>query len=200
MTNKFVAAALFAALIFAFSRPAEAVTKFKAIIENEQVVANPPVPEQGSGGTGVFELNDTMTAFSYDITLFGIDLDGFQTPNDVDDNANSFHIHAAPAGQNGGVVFGMRDPNDDPDDQVINPVTGRITGVWDGVEGNNTTLGDQLPNLFNHWLFFCVHTRDYPGIELRGQILLVPEPTAWVLGLLGLVPLWLTGRRRKLNA
>ncbi len=178
MTKKLVAASLFAAVAFMVARPAEAVTRFRAIIENEQEVADPPVPNQvpESGGMGVFELNDAMTALSYDITLFGLDIDGLQTPNNPNDNAARFHIHAAPAGSNGGIQFGMKDPNHDVDDLVINPVTGRITGVWDGTEGNGTTLAAQLPNLLANRLYFNVHTPDFTGGEIRGQIILVPEP------------------------
>jgi hypothetical protein len=182
-------------MMLAVAVPAEAVTQFHAIIENEQEVANPAVPEQGTGGIGLFELNDAMNALSYDITLFGLDLDGLQTPGNANDDAMRFHFHAAPAGLNGGVVFGMRDPNHDLDDLVINPATGRITGVWDGVEGNGTTLAAQLANLFANGLYFNVHTTDYPGGEVRGQILFVPEPAAVGLCLLGLGALWLTDRR-----
>ena len=194
MTNQRVLCALLAASTFAIAGPAEAVTKFQAIIENEQEVANPPVPEQGTGGMGVFELNDAMTALSYDITLFGLDIDGLQTPGNANDNANRFHIHAGPAGTNGGIQFGMKDPNHDTDDLVINPVTGRITGVWDGTEGNGTTLAAQLANLLNNGLYFNVHTTDYPGGEVRGQIIRIPEPVACVLGLLSLGALQLARR------
>ena len=50
MTNKFVLPALIAAMTCVAGSPAKAVTRFRAIIENEQEVANPPVAEQGSGG------------------------------------------------------------------------------------------------------------------------------------------------------
>jgi hypothetical protein len=195
MTNKLIVAALFAAVGLITAQRAEAVTQFYAIIENEQEVANPPVPEQGTGGTGVFELNDAMTALSYDITLFGLDIDGLQTPGNPNDNANRFHIHAAGAGQNGGIVFGMKDPNHDVDDLVINPATGRITGVWDGLEGNGTTLAAQLANLFDHRLYFNVHTTDHAGGEIRGQILFVPEPATFTLVALAL-GLMLATRRK----
>ena len=184
------------ASVILIADPAHAVTSFTAIIENEQEVANPPVPEQGSGGTGVFELNDAMTALSFDITLFGLDIDGLQTPNNPNDNATRFHIHNAPAGANGGIVFGMKDPNHDVDDLVINPVTGRITGVWDGTEGNGTTLAAQIPNLLANRLYFNVHTPDHPGGEVRGQILVVPEPTSLTLAAGPIVALLLARRHR----
>ena len=183
MMNKLIASVLLVALSLVVARPAEAVTRFRAIIENEQEVADPPVPEQGTGGIGVFELNDAMTALSYDITLTGLDIDGLQTPGDANDNANRFHIHAAPAGQNGGIVFGMKDPNHDLDDLVINPITGRITGVWDGTESNGVgnTLTERLGALLANGLYFNVHTTDFPGGEIRGQIILVPEPATLAL-------------------
>ena len=197
MTKKLVAATLFATVTLMIARPAEAVTRFRAIIENEQEVAAPPVPEQGTGGMGVFELNDAMTALSYDITLFGLDIDGLQTPANVNDNANRFHIHAGPAGTNGGIVFGMKDPNHDTDDLVVNPVTGRITGVWDGTEGNGTTLALQLPALLLNGLYFNVHTTDHTGGEVRGQIILVPEPATCMLCAIACTALVGIARRRR---
>jgi hypothetical protein len=137
-----------------------------------------------------------MTALSYDITLVGLDIDGLQTPANANDNATRFHFHAAPAGNNGGIVFGMKDPNHDLDDLVINPATGRITGVWDGVEGNGTTLAAQLSNLFANNLYFNVHTTDHAGGEIRGQVIFVPEPATWLLCMLSGV-LVIVGRRRR---
>ena len=181
-----------ASLVLFTSGLARGEIVFTATITHDQEVANPLVPFQGSSGMGTFVLNDAMTALSYDITLVGLDIDGLQTPGDPNDDANRFHIHAAQAGQNGGIVFGMKDPNHDLDDQVINPITGRITGVWDGAEGNGTTLAAQLANLMNNGLYFNVHTTDHPGGEIRGQIL-IPEPAA----LAPLSALCLLARRRQ---
>jgi hypothetical protein len=195
MNRNLTAAILSAGAALAAAQPAEAVFKFRAMITHDQEVANPPVPNQGTSGIGLFELNDAMTALSYDITLTGLDIDGLQTPANANDNATRFHFHAAPAGSNGGIVFGMKDPNHDLDDQVINPVTGRITGVWDGAEGNGTTLAAQLSNLFANNLYFNVHTTDHAGGEIRGQVVFVPEPAAWLLGMLGGALVFI-GRRR----
>jgi hypothetical protein len=206
MSNKLVAAALVATVTLMFARPAEAVTVFRAIISNEAEVVSPPVPNQTpeTGGMGEFILNDAGTALSYDITLFGLDIDGLQTPTNVNDDAARFHIHAntnlsvPPEGGNGGIVFGMKDPNSDLDDLVINPTTGRITGVWDGTEGNGAanTLASNLALLMQNRLYFNVHTPDFPGGEVRGQIVLVPEPVTGVLCALGIAVLCATRRRK----
>ncbi len=194
--NKLLVAGLVVTACLA-AQPAIAEIQFMAILENEQEVSNPPIPEQGSGGIGFFILNDAQNALSYDVTLTGLDLDGLQTPNNPNDNVTRTHFHAAPAGVNGGIVFGQIDPNHDLDDRVVNPVTGRITGVWDGTEGNGTTLSAQLANLLAGNLYFNVHTSDHAGGEVRGQVLIVPEPGTWLLGILGCAVACMVWRRRQ---
>jgi CHRD domain len=56
-----------------------------------------------------------------------------------------------------------------------------------------TTLAAQLPNLLANDLYFNVHTRDYPGGEVCGQILLVPEPASIMLALCAVA--WFACRR-----
>ncbi|MCC7409052.1 MAG: CHRD domain-containing protein [Phycisphaeraceae bacterium] len=129
--------------------------------------------------TATFELNDDQTALAYSITIVGLDLDGNQTPGTADDNVTGIHIHAAPLGINGGVVFGMRGLVNDLDDQVVDAGAGTVIGVWDGVEGNGTTLAAQLTALFNEGLYINVHTTAHPGGEIRGQI--IPEPASAVV-------------------
>jgi hypothetical protein len=68
--------------------------------------------------------------------------------------------------------------------------------VWDGVEGNGTTLAAQLSNLFANNLYFNVHTTDHAGGEIRGQVIFVPEPATWLLCMLSGV-LVIVGRRRR---
>jgi hypothetical protein len=200
MSTWFRFGVLGAALVAILAGPASAVTEFSATLTHDQEVSNPPIPNEGSSGTAQFFLNDAQNAFSYHIQLFGLDLDGNQTPANPNDNVTRTHFHAAPAGVNGGIVFGQIDPSstlrNDLDDLVVDPVAGTIDGVWDNAEGNGTTLGAQLANLFAHGLYFNVHTADHGGGEIRGQVLIVPEPSTLVAGL-ALAGLALVRRRNR---
>ena len=82
----------------------------------------------------------------------------------------------------------------------MNPVTGRITGVWDNAEGNGTTLQAQLANLLAGNLYFNVHTADHGGGEIRGQVLPVPEPSTVALFGCGIVGLIAVARRARRTA
>lgn len=170
---------------FSITGPVSAATLFQATLSGDQEV--PPVSTTASG-TASLTLNDAQTRLEINIQLSGLDLDGNQTPGTGDDVTGA-HIHTAPAGSNGGVVFGFISPNSDTNgDLIVDPVAGTIFSGWDLTEGNNTTLGDQLVNLFAGGLYINVHTNAHLGGEIRGQI--VPIPAAFWLfgsGLLGLV-------------
>ena len=198
-----VLAAAAAAVLLA-AGPAGADTTFTATLTHDQEVANPPIPNEGSSGTGVFVLNTAMTQLTYDVTLVGLDLDGNQTPADPNDNVTRVHFHRAPAGSNGGIVYGIIDSsallqNDiNPNDLVVTPSTGRIQGKWDLPEGANnngsTTLATELPFLLNGGLYFNVHTSDHGGGEIRGQV--VPEPSTLAAAAIGGMLLVSRKRRR----
>jgi hypothetical protein len=166
---------------------ASAATTFVANLTHDQEVANPPIPDEGSSGFGTFVLNDAQTTLTYDVTLTGLDLDGLQTPANPNDNVTRVHFHAAPAGVNGGIVYGIIDGSatlrndNNPNDLVVNPATGRITGVWNAPEGNGTTLAAQIGTLLANGLYFNIHTSDHGGGEIRGQVLVVPEPATAAL-------------------
>lgn len=162
----------------------QADTIFTATLTGDQEVG--PVVTDASG-TATLVLNDTQDRLTISATVTGVDLDGLQTPDDATDDVVGMHIHAAPAGVNGGIVFGFISPNHDLNgDLVIDPVAGTVFTAWDLNEGNATTLADQLTNLFNEGLYLNVHTNAHGGGEIRGQI--VPEPASAAL-LLGAVPL-----------
>ena len=158
-------------------------------------------PRPASFGTATFVLNSAQTAMTFSATVFNIDFTGSQTA-DANDNLVAAHIHAGPTvapGVNGPVVwgfFGTPFNDNNPNDVVMTPfatgIGGTISGKWDTLEGNNTTLAAQLPNILSGHSYINFHTVQFGGGEIRGAINAVPEPLALVLfstgaaGILGL--------------
>lgn len=203
------------AVLASAAAPAHAATHFFASLTNFQ--ENPPVtPTLSSGGfrpasfgTATFILNDAQTSLTFSATIFNIDFTGFQT-TDTNDNLVNAHIHAGPnavPGTNAGVVWGfigMPFNDTNPTDTVVTPfangVGGTVIGKWDASEGNNTTLTAQLPNILSNRSYINFHTVQFPGGEVRGQIVAAPEPgSAVLLGpvLMGMMTLGAVCRRRK---
>ncbi len=164
-------------------------------------------PRPASFGTATFTLNDAMTAMTFTATIFNIDFTGSQTA-DVNDNLVAAHIHASPTvtpTTNAGVVwgfFGAPFNDNNPNDRVITPfatgVGGVISGKWDLPEGNGTTLALQLPNILSNHSYINFHTTQFGGGEIRGAIIVTPEPATVVLLCIGGVGLIGLGRRRRM--
>ncbi len=163
-------------------------------------------PRPLSFGIASFVLNDAETALTMTTTIVNIDVTGTQTPDDTNDNLLAAHIHApAPPGMNGGVrwgFFGMPDNDTNPDDLVVTPflngVGGVFTSKWDQPEGNGgTTLTAQLPSILAGLSYVNFHTVQFGGGEIRGQINVVPEPSAMALTALGVIGLLALRRRRR---
>jgi hypothetical protein len=79
-----------------------------------------------------------------------------------------------------------------PNDVVFQPfpsgVGGMISGKWDLLEGNGTTLAAQLPNILSGHSYINFHTTQFGGGEIRGNIgpapAATPEPaTMFLVGL-----------------
>jgi hypothetical protein len=174
------------------------IPSFASILFQADLTAGQEVPTPGdatASGSATLSLNDTMNRLEISIQLFGLDLDGLQTA-DISDNVIAAHIHSAPAGTNGGVVFGFINPNNDTNgDLVIDAVAGTIFSAWDVAEGFSTTLAAQLPNLFATGLYINVHTTSFSAGAIRGQVTRVAEPS--VLGLFGLAFAALAWVRRR---
>lgn len=166
------------------------------------LVTSTGAPRPLSYGTATFLLNDAMTALSFTATIYNIDVTGSQTV-DTNDNLAAAHIHAGPTvtfGVNGPVVFGFFGApfnDNNPNDVSVTPFVSGVGGVfvskWDLSEGQNTTLTAQLPNILAGRSYINFHTAQFPGGEIRGQILTVPDSGSAVvllaLGLLSLVGL-----------
>ena len=191
-----------AAVLALASAPAHAVTIFTAQLTNAAEVP-PAVPTLANGeprpasfGTASFVLNDDQTALTFTVTVENIDFTGTQTA-DPNDDLTVAHLHGGPGvtpETTAGVVFGfIGTPFNDtmPTDTVVTPfatgVGGTVTSKWDAPEGNNTTLTEQLENLFAGRVYINFHTVQFPAGEIRGA--LVPEPTTALLLGLGLAAL-----------
>lgn len=135
---------------------------FHATITGDQEV--PPVDTQAMGtATGTYDSEANEFSFSWEIEG---PLNGEPT--------QGAHIHNAPPGVNGPVVF---------------PIAG---GEW-SLSGSDvwTDLTDEdVDNLFAGDLYLNFHTDAHPGGEIRGQIVPAPGPVGVAAafgGLAGLV-------------
>jgi Ca2+-binding RTX toxin-like protein len=131
-------------------------------------------------GTVIFD-EVALTAY-YTIRITGLDfgpiLELKAKTADPGDDVTSFHVHSAPRGVNGDVVFGQINPNQDDDDlSIVRNLDGSWTmsGRWETTDPatisitsfatvlNSTQIGSDAP------LYFNAHTTDFPGGEIRGQ-------------------------------
>ena len=165
-------------------------------------------PRPTSFGTATFVINDAMTAMSFEAVVNNIDFTGTQT-TDINDNLVNAHIHAGPnvPPATNPVVWGFIGTpfNDTPVPNVVvtpfaSGVGGTVTGIWDAVEGQNTTFAAQLGNILAGRAYVNFHTVQFPGGEIRGALVApIPEPETYALMLAGLAAVGWIGRRRKLR-
>jgi hypothetical protein len=144
----------------------------------------------GGGRTGSGFISATLdgTTFSFNGTFGG--LSGTV-------NNGGFHIHGpAPAGQNIGVIYPIYSTMTLNPDQKSGTINGSITIV--PLQSGTYTVEEQITDLNNSLWYFNIHTGPFPGGEIRGQILPVPEPSTWAL--LGLGALGMIGYLRRKKA
>jgi serralysin len=154
-------------------------TAFRVTMTGNQEV--PPRPSSALGlGTVIFD--DAALAASYTLRVTGLDFGpalGQQAQTtDMGDDVTMFHVHNAPRGANGSVVFGQINPGHDADDLSITrnqDGSWTLSGRWETTDPAPTpisTFASQLrstPIGSDAPLYFNGHTREFPGGEIRGQ-------------------------------
>ncbi|WP_337174127.1 CHRD domain-containing protein [Paludisphaera sp.] len=168
-------------------------------------VTSAGAPRPLAHGVGTLVLNSARTAITMTVTIYDIDVTGSQTA-DTNDNLTAAHIHVgATFGGNAPVrwgFFGAPDNDNDPSDLVVTPfssgVGGTFSSVWNLNEGNaGTTLTDNLPAILAGLSYINFHTSQFPGGEIRGQIIFVPEPSSVIALGAGIAGLGLLASRRR---
>ncbi len=157
---------------------ADAGLLFQSVLlgENER-----PVPvETDALGSAVMVVNPDT--FQFDLTMFvvGITIDDL-----VESEAGRFHIHIGGPEEAGGVIFqfaGLDDFWETTLDGVL--LKREIKGAQFGQE----FMDDYWDDLLAGNTYLNLHTQAYPAGEIRGQLVLIPEPASlMIVGVGGLL-------------
>ncbi len=163
-----------------------------------------PTSTSGALGAAVLAVEPIDGTFDFSLEVTGI------RPSDLADldlgaAISSIHIHNAPVGVNGPVVIDLGGGN--TNSNVTSFGNGgfslNIDGdFFGGLLGNDLASANQnLAALLTDELYINVHTNDFLGGAIRGQLSVVqqpnvvPEPTTLVLSGLGIAALAMRRRR-----
>lgn len=169
---------LFALLIssglwLAASPAGGALIQFAISLDGAQQV---PANVSPGTGTGTASYNDVTHVLSWNISFSGLT-----------GAATAMHFHGpAAVGVNSGVQVNI----------------GAISGLTSPTIGNTVITAGQGADLVNELWYVNIHTLTFPPGEIRGQVLMVPEPSAallgWIVGLAFLGSRRRPGRQAKL--
>ncbi|VEP16072.1 CHRD domain-containing protein (modular protein) [Hyella patelloides LEGE 07179] len=159
--------------------------------------------DEDATGTSTLTLNDTGNSLEYSLTVTGLDfganglIEGGAQTEDTSDDVTRLHIHNAPRGENGDIVFSLFDTvtpddlgnvleipgNQDEDLTVTANDDGSVTltGVWEGTDPSSTDLGEFVSEIRDTEagedldLYWNVHTEEFPAGAIRGQLVVEEE-------------------------
>jgi 2',3'-cyclic-nucleotide 2'-phosphodiesterase (5'-nucleotidase family) len=131
--------------------------------------------------TAKLQLNDAGDVLSYSLTVTGLDFGvlagGDPQTEDTGDDVTLFHFHNAPRGENGDVVFDILNNDEDLSITIDDDGSAKIVGNWEEAESGDVPLSSFVDELRNAEaddevnLYFNLHTNDFPGGEIRGQLI-----------------------------
>lgn len=166
-------------------------TAFRVVVDGSQEV---PPNDSTASGLGTFIFDSVAVAASYSFRIEGVDYGpatgGPAQMPETDDDVTSTHFHNQVRGQNGPVVFGQINPAQDADDlAVVGNADGSwtVSGRWELTDPANVSIaafaatlgsaevGTEAP------LYFNVHTNQFPGGEIRGQLVAIADDNANVV-------------------
>lgn len=160
---------IFVLLLVPAAAPAATISLFSSLDGAQAGVASPGV------GTGIVTYDNVSNLLSWDITFSGL-LAGT--------TAAHFHGPAAP-----GVSAGV---------QVAIPLGSSLGQTSGTVIGSATITNLQAADLLANLWYINIHTSQFPGGEIRGQVNVVPLPAAvWLFGSGMLALLGMARRQRR---
>jgi len=135
-------------------------------------------------GSGTLTLNTTLDTLTFNNITFS----GLSAPS------TASHIHG-PAAQ--GVSVGVLYNLGSGGFVTLGSTSGSFNGTLHLVTLGTYTVPTQISDLESGLWYMNIHDQPFPGGEIRGQILPVPEPSALPLLGIGVSGLWLLLRRRR---
>ena len=152
------------------------------------------VPPNGSAasGAGTVSWDGAARAATYEYTVSGVDFGpvlgmGAQTETTADD-VTIMHVHNAPRGVAGPIVFGQIGPAQDADDLGIvlnDDGSWTVSGAWEATDPANASIENFAEKLdlafagLDVPLYFNIHTTAFPGGEIRAQWTAEPGDVDW---------------------
>lgn len=176
MTLSIKIAALAALVVVA--SPAVAVTVYNGVLNTAN--ENNPLDTGPGMGYGTLTVSDDTNSISVNLAFSGLSAPSV-----------AGHIHCcAPLGTNTGVAIPFTFTSGTAGTIISTfDLTSAATYTAGFVTANGgTVLGAQtafLAGLAANQAYFNIHTRNFPGGEIRAQIGLVPEPATWGMMITG---------------